>query len=140
MVYVKGSPEVIRDLVTPGSVPPDFDAVLGEYTREGLRVLALAQGAALPSMLPASGLLGASQKELEAAVPLKLVGLAVLANPLRPDSAGVIRDLQHALVRAALCVCAPDACCAMLCYAVCGGPMVVMTLLADAPCPRRLLP
>jgi cation-transporting ATPase 13A3/4/5 len=116
MVYVKGSPEVIRDLVSPGSVPPDFDAVLGEYTREGLRVLALAQGRVLPSMLPESGVLAASQKELEAAVPLELVGLAVLANPLRPDSAGVIRDLQHALVRElCVCVCVCVCVCAVLC-------------------------
>lgn len=98
MLYVKGSPEVIKDLVQASSVPPDFDSVLAEYTREGLRVLALAQGAVLPGMLPEGGVLSSTQQQLEAAVPLQLVGLAVLANPLRLDSAGAIQDLQNALV------------------------------------------
>lgn len=98
MLYVKGSPEVIKELVQSSSVPPDFDAVLAEYTREGLRVLALAQGAVLPGMLPEGGVLSYTQQQLEAAVPLQFVGLAVLANPLRPDSASAIQDLQNALV------------------------------------------
>jgi cation-transporting ATPase 13A3/4/5 len=98
MLFLKGSPEVIKELVQPSSLPPDFDAVLAEYTREGLRVLALAQGAVLPGMLPAGAVQRFTQQQLEAAVPLQLVGLAVLANPLRPDSAAAIQDLQHALV------------------------------------------
>lgn len=98
MLYVKGSPEVIKDLVQPSTVPPDFDAVLAEYTREGLRVLALAQGAVMPGMLPEGGLHSYKQQDLEAAVSLQLVGLAVLSNPLRSDSAGAIQDLQNALV------------------------------------------
>ena len=44
LVFAKGSPEAIRALVQPDSVPDDFDATLGSFTREGLRVLALAQG------------------------------------------------------------------------------------------------
>jgi magnesium-transporting ATPase (P-type) len=34
LLYAKGSPEMIRTLVDPASVPEDFDRVLGEYTRE----------------------------------------------------------------------------------------------------------
>ena len=44
LVFAKGSPEAIRSLVRPESVPPDFDGTLAAFTREGLRVLALAQG------------------------------------------------------------------------------------------------
>jgi hypothetical protein len=109
---VKGSPEVIKELVQPSSVPPDFDSVLAEYTREGLRVLALAQGAVLPGMLPEGGVLSLTQQQLEATVPLQLVGLAVLANPLRPDSAGAIQDLQNALVG---CNCLRAVCCVSAC-------------------------
>jgi cation-transporting ATPase 13A3/4/5 len=97
-LYVKGSPEVIKDLVQATSVPPDFDSTLAQYTREGLRVLALAQGPVLPGMLPEGAVHSYSQQQLEGAVPLQLVGLAVLSNPLRPDSAGAIQDLQNALV------------------------------------------
>ncbi len=40
-----------------------------------------------------------NQEEVEKQIPLRLVGLAVMANPLRPCSAGVIRQLQNASIR-----------------------------------------
>ncbi len=79
----------------------DFDRVLGEYTKEGFRVLALASGP-LPTSIPDTQLPGLTQEELEAATPLTLVGLAVMANPLRPDSAGVITQLHKANIRCAM--------------------------------------
>lgn len=39
------------------------------------------------------------QAETELHVELRLVGLAVMANPLRPDTADVISKLQHATIR-----------------------------------------
>lgn len=98
VLYVKGSPEMIKTLVQGSSVPPDFDRVLSEYTREGLRVLALARGVVAAGSLPDAALRNYSQQQLEAAVPLELIGLAVLANPLRPDSSGAIQALQKAQV------------------------------------------
>lgn len=98
LFYAKGSPEMIKTLVQPSSVPPDFDRVLSEYTKEGLRVLALACGCVSAGSLPEGALATYSQQQLEAAVPLELVGLAVLANPLRPDTAGAIQALQKAQV------------------------------------------
>ena len=38
----KGSPEALRKLAVPASLPSDFEAELGRHTREGLRVLGLA--------------------------------------------------------------------------------------------------
>ncbi|GLI67792.1 hypothetical protein VaNZ11_012078 [Volvox africanus] len=96
-VFAKGSPEAIRSLVAPASVPPDFDRLLGELTREGLRVLALAAGDA--SRVPESQLLGWTQAETETVVGLRLVGLAVMANPLRKDTLDVIEQLQYASIR-----------------------------------------
>lgn len=40
--YVKGSPERIRELCTPESLPENFDEILQIYTECGYRVLALA--------------------------------------------------------------------------------------------------
>ena len=40
--FVKGAPEVIRDLCVPSSLPKDFKAQLGELTRQGYRVIAVA--------------------------------------------------------------------------------------------------
>jgi cation-transporting ATPase 13A2 len=39
--YVKGSPERIRELCKPSSLPSNFDEVLKIYTECGYRVLAL---------------------------------------------------------------------------------------------------
>lgn len=53
---LQGSPETIRSMADPASVPPDFEAILQQYTREGLRVLALAQGdASMVRLVHASG-------------------------------------------------------------------------------------
>ena len=40
--YVKGSPERIKDLCMPGTVPENFDEVLQLYTECGYRVLGMA--------------------------------------------------------------------------------------------------
>lgn len=97
VAYVKGSPEAVRMLVAPDSVPDDFDAVLSELTREGLRVLALAQGDA--SAAPLDALMHWTQAETETNISFRMVGLAVMANPLRPDTSDVIGRLQHASIR-----------------------------------------
>eukprot|EP00798_Chlamydomonas_sp_ICE-L_P017929 gene17929-24323_t len=124
-VFAKGSPEMIRSMVVPESVPEGFDAMLATFTREGLRVLALAQGDAsqvppgifagwnqeetemqtqlhlvgLAAMVPPGMLAGWNQEETEMQTQLHLVGLAVMVNPLKPCSAGVIKQLQDAGIR-----------------------------------------
>lgn len=40
--YVKGSPEKIRELCRPDTLPSNFDEILGIYTECGYRVLAMA--------------------------------------------------------------------------------------------------
>lgn len=40
--FVKGSPERIRELCTPESLPKNFDEILEIYTEQGFRVLAIA--------------------------------------------------------------------------------------------------
>jgi cation-transporting ATPase 13A3/4/5 len=99
VLYAKGSPEMIKSLVAASSLPPDFDRLLAEYTKEGLRVLAMARGVVVPGSLPEGALQSYSQQQLEQAVQLELTGLAVLANPLRPDTAGAVQALQKAQVR-----------------------------------------
>lgn len=96
-VFVKGSPEALRTLVVAESVPEDFDQVLGEYTREGLRVLAVAAGEL--GNIKDKDLHAMTQEQVESSMPLLLVGLVVMANPLRKDSAGVIQALQKAQIR-----------------------------------------
>ena len=76
-------------------MPPTFDAELSKYTREGLRVLALATRP-LPGV-SAGEVAAAGQEQLEGG--LALAGLCVMVNPLRADTAGVIEQLQDAGIR-----------------------------------------
>ncbi|PRW55974.1 Ca-transporting ATPase [Chlorella sorokiniana] len=94
-VMAKGSPEMMRKLAAPGSVPADFDAELGQYTREGLRVLGLATR--LLAGVSEGEVQGMSQEALEAG--LLFCGLAVMVNPLRGDTTAVIAQLQDADIR-----------------------------------------
>jgi len=41
--FVKGAPERIRDLSHKNTIPADFDATNEHYTKNGYRVIALAQ-------------------------------------------------------------------------------------------------
>lgn len=45
---------MLRTMVAPDSIPPDFDAALGGYVRDGLRVLALAWGDASQVSAPSN--------------------------------------------------------------------------------------
>lgn len=40
--FVKGSPEKIKELCDPDSIPSNYDDVLEQYTKEGFRVIGLA--------------------------------------------------------------------------------------------------
>jgi hypothetical protein len=76
-------------------------------------------------------------------VPLRLMGLAVLANPLRPDTAGVIECLQKAQIRCAMvtgdhlrtAVSVAHQCCIL----PGSRPVLLMDAAADAP-PAAALP
>lgn len=94
-VYVKGSPEMMRKLADPASIPTDFEIELGKHTREGLRVLGLASR-------PLEGVNEVevqtmTQDELERG--LRFMGFAVMVNPLRDDTGAVLKDLQAAGIR-----------------------------------------
>jgi cation-transporting ATPase 13A2 len=98
----QGSPEAVRDLCAPRLLPPDFDAQLPAATRAGLRAIALAHRA-LPAgaARAAFDLSGPGGAALEAG--LEFDGFALLVNPLKPDSAGVIAQLRGANLQVRMC-------------------------------------
>eukprot|EP00884_Botryococcus_braunii_P021078 jgi/Botrbrau1/7654/Bobra.0159s0096.1 len=91
--FVKGSPEVVRCLVEPSSVPPNFDTVLDSLAQEGYRVLAMAASNAWERPWA----LGMSRREAEQA--LSFQGFAIMVNALRSDSKATIQALQEVNVR-----------------------------------------
>lgn len=94
-VHVKGSPEMVRKLSDPSSIPEDFDSELAGHTREGLRVLGLARRALVDCT--EAEVQSLTQEELERGA--RFLGFAVMINPLRDDTAAVLESLQDAGIR-----------------------------------------
>lgn len=91
-VYTKGSPERVHSVCVPSSIPCDWEQVLATHTEEGLRVLAIAQKT-LNGLLSLPELNGLKREEVEK--EMSFLGFLLFSNMLRPDSAGVIRELQE---------------------------------------------
>eukprot|EP00741_Cyanophora_paradoxa_P005108 tig00000857_g4950.t1 len=96
--FVKGSPEAVRALSRPDSVPPDFDEVLAAYTREGLRVLACG----VRELEGVSWLHAQRMPRERIEADLRFCGLLIMQNKLKADTAGVLRRLQGAGVRSVM--------------------------------------
>ncbi|KAA0192532.1 Cation-transporting ATPase [Fasciolopsis buskii] len=75
-------------------IPSDFHSVLLEYTREGYRVLALAWR---PLKISYTRMLRIHRERVEQ--DLLFLGLLVMENRLKPESAPVIRVLRNANIR-----------------------------------------
>ncbi|TPP56645.1 putative cation-transporting atpase worm [Fasciola gigantica] len=93
-VYTKGAPEMIESLCRRDTVPSNFHSVLLEYTREGYRVLALAWR---PLKISYTRMLKIQRERVEQ--DLLFLGLLVMENRLKPESASVIQVLRNANVR-----------------------------------------
>ncbi|KAL5972016.1 putative cation-transporting ATPase 13A3 [Taenia solium] len=93
-VYTKGSPEMIETLCRKETLPRDFHKVLLEYTREGYRVLALAWR---PLRVVYTRVMRLQRSSIER--QLQFLGLLVMENRLKPESAPVIKLLKEARIR-----------------------------------------
>ncbi|KAL7637604.1 UNVERIFIED_CONTAM: hypothetical protein RMT77_012333 [Armadillidium vulgare] len=94
ILYCKGSPEMIASLSLPETVPEDFHEVLLSYTRKGFRVLALGWKPLDISYIKAHRI---TREEVES--DLHFLGLLVLENRLKDETAPVIRQLNNANIR-----------------------------------------
>uniref|UniRef100_A0A671FD84 Polyamine-transporting ATPase 13A2 n=1 Tax=Rhinolophus ferrumequinum TaxID=59479 RepID=A0A671FD84_RHIFE len=94
--YVKGSPELVAGLCNPETVPTNFAQMLQNYTAAGYRVVALAG-----KPLPIAPSLEAAQQLTRDAVEreLSLLGLLVMRNLLKPQTAPVIQALRNTCIR-----------------------------------------
>jgi magnesium-transporting ATPase (P-type) len=94
-VFCKGAPEAVVSLCKPDEVPKDFSSVLQNYTRQGLRVLALAGKRLKVSAYHRIHRLAREDVESE----LTLLGFLVMENRLKRDSAKVIKGLKDSDIR-----------------------------------------
>ena len=94
MVLVKGAPERLEPLCNPKSLPPNFSEQLATLANSGHRVVALAG-----KTLQANFLKVQKITREEAEKELTFLGFLVMQNTLKPESAGVIRELRAASLR-----------------------------------------
>ncbi|XP_070560525.1 polyamine-transporting ATPase 13A3-like isoform X2 [Ptychodera flava] len=95
-IYVKGAPEKVASLCENQSVPDDFHDVLQEYTRQGLRVIAIAYRE-LPESVSYQDVMKISRDDVEK--DLQFLGLLVMQNKIKPETNPVIKQLKKAKIR-----------------------------------------
>ncbi|XP_024124360.1 probable cation-transporting ATPase 13A3 isoform X2 [Oryzias melastigma] len=94
--YLKGAPEVVASLCKVHSVPQSFTETLESYTRQGFRVIALAHRQ-LESKLSWHKVQSLSRDLIE--TNMDFLGLIIMQNKIKPETAGVLHDLQRANIR-----------------------------------------
>ncbi|XP_077371234.1 polyamine-transporting ATPase 13A2 isoform X2 [Festucalex cinctus] len=93
LAFMKGSPEMVASLCRQETVPPQFSKKLCSFSSEGLRVLALSY-----KPLDTSADLSATERgEIEN--DMQFLGLLMMKNLVKPESAEVIRTLRLAKLR-----------------------------------------
>ncbi|XP_066462433.1 polyamine-transporting ATPase 13A2 isoform X2 [Eleutherodactylus coqui] len=95
-LYMKGAPEMVASLCKPETVPPDFTAMLRQYTEDGYRVLGFAYKP-LQSVRTFEEAQSISRESAER--DLIFSGFLVMKNVLKPETAPVIYSLRKANIR-----------------------------------------
>ncbi|TRZ02445.1 hypothetical protein DNTS_030275 [Danionella cerebrum] len=93
VVFLKGAPEMVASLCLKESVPSLFSATLREYASQGFRVLGFAY-----KYLAKEIDLG-SVERVEVEKNMNFLGLLVMKNQVKPESAEVIHTLKLAQLR-----------------------------------------
>ncbi|KAI1940234.1 hypothetical protein LOZ39_003598 [Ophidiomyces ophidiicola] len=98
-IFTKGAPESFMDICTPKSLPPDFTELLNFYTHRGYRVIACATKHI--EDLDWASVVRLARSEVES--DLNFIGFIVFENKLKPNTAGVIKELHSANIRNVMC-------------------------------------
>mmetsp|Transcript_20060 Transcript_20060/g.33425 ORF Transcript_20060/g.33425 Transcript_20060/m.33425 type:complete len:1211 (-) Transcript_20060:355-3987(-) len=94
-IFVKGSPEVMRELSDPSSIPDNFDQVLSTYTREGYRVL----GCGMRSAPELNWVQAQRVARAKVESNLQFMGLLIMQNKLKSATSPAITRLNRANIR-----------------------------------------
>uniref|UniRef100_A0A4W5MDL8 Polyamine-transporting ATPase 13A3 n=1 Tax=Hucho hucho TaxID=62062 RepID=A0A4W5MDL8_9TELE len=94
--YLKGAPEVVASLCTEDTIPESFTETLESYTRQGFRVIALAHRQ-LEAKLSWHKVQNLNRDLIE--TNMEFLGLIIMQNKLKEETAGVLKDLRRANIR-----------------------------------------
>ncbi|XP_014244199.1 probable cation-transporting ATPase 13A3 isoform X1 [Cimex lectularius] len=94
--YTKGAPERVLSMCKPKSVPSNITITLSYYTSAGYRVIAFAYKE-LPARMNWLQVQRIQREQLEN--DLEFLGLLIMRNTLKEQSAPVIRQLQQARIK-----------------------------------------
>ena len=98
-VYLKGAPEIIREVCQPETIPSDYDKLLDHYTRQGYRVIACATKTLKSLDWPRIK----KMKRQEAESNLNFLGFIIFENKLKEASADTLLELADANIRNIMC-------------------------------------
>lgn len=90
-VFCKGSPEKIKELCKPDTIPSNFNEVLSNYTTKGFRVLAISMKLLKMDYMQSQKI----QREM-AESNMVFLGLLVVQNKLKSKTTSSIETLQEA--------------------------------------------
>lgn len=93
-LHVKGSPEKIRELCKPETIPPNFHNILEKYAENGYRVLALSTRALNTNYKKVST---GTRDDFEHS--LTFIGFLIMENRLKPITTSIIDTLQEAHIK-----------------------------------------
>ncbi|KAM9428179.1 polyamine-transporting ATPase 13A3-like isoform 1-T1 [Salvelinus alpinus] len=94
--YLKGAPEVVASLCAEDTIPESFTETLASYTRQGFRVIALAHRQ-LEAKLSWHKVQNLNRDLIE--TNMEFLGLIIMQNKLKEETAGVLKDLRRANIR-----------------------------------------
>ncbi|XP_034446104.1 cation-transporting ATPase 13A2 isoform X1 [Hippoglossus hippoglossus] len=96
LAFIKGSPEMVASLCRAETVPAQFSSKLRSFSSEGLRVLALGYKPLDNNTDPRT------IKREEVEKDMQFLGLLMMKNLVKPDSADVINILRQAQLRSVM--------------------------------------
>lgn len=89
ILYCKGAPEMIASLCRPETIPSNYQYFVDNYAQHGYRLLAVASRSLDINYVKAQKI-----KREACECDLTLLGLIVMENRLKPQTTGVINQLN----------------------------------------------
>ncbi|KAJ3222081.1 hypothetical protein HK099_002735 [Clydaea vesicula] len=98
-IFVKGAPEVIKDICLKDSIPFNYDELLRHYAHSGYRVIAFAY----KKLVNISFLKIMKAKRGDVEKELTFLGFIIFENKLKAGTADIVKILNQAKIRQVMC-------------------------------------